>query len=164
MRSILFVITLLGLSMLVACSGSDDKNPEAPQNIVDKSLGIFDGTVQEKKGTSEEGVDVWEIKIQNNAGSIVTFYWIRSNEELLKMTGTTSPFDYDLTPVQGVINFSAAKTFAIQAAKNINIVQWVFRQEQDYNDVWVYTFEITDPDGNIQVLIKGTNGDTLAIN
>jgi len=162
-NAFLIALVFYGLFLLNSCENKNEDAPEVPQSVVDKSLDLFSGEVIEKKIENEEGIDAWEIKIQNTSGSVVQFYWATSNQSLIKIEGTQEPFDYDLSPGSGLINFSVAKTFAVSAVKNNAVTKWELKQEDDFIDKWVYTFEIDDDGATTKIYIDAENGDVLQI-
>ncbi len=150
--------------LFVACEKSDNENtPEIPQDLIDKSLNYFDGVVIQENLKIEEGLESWEIKIQNSKGSIVNFCWTVINLSLLKIEGLTGPFDYEIQPERNLINFSTAKTVAMGALKNEAIEKWELEQEEDFIDKWIYTFEFHDDGGSRKVYIDAKSGDILQI-
>jgi uncharacterized membrane protein YkoI len=126
-------------------------------------LFFFDGEVVEKKLELEDGIEAWEIKIQNTDGAVVIFYWTVTPEILLKMQGDIGPFDYDITPGNNLINYSTARTVAIGAVKNDTIKKWELQQEEDFIDIWVYSFEFDDNGDTSKVYIDAESGNILQI-
>ena len=165
MRNLFIYIFLITSLLFITCEQKDNENnPEVPQSVIDKSLDYFDGEVIEKKLEEEEGVEAWEIKIQNSNGSVVKFYWTVNREILLKMEGLVGPFDYEIHPESDLINLSTAQTIAIGAVKNNAIEKWVLKQEEDFIDKWVYSFEFNDDGETVKVYIDAEKGDILEIN
>jgi len=151
---------LLGLlSVLFSCTSGNEETLQVPQEIIDNSLEFFDGEVLETKMEQEEGLDAWEIKIQNQEGSIVSFYWTVAGSTLFKIDGQTGPFDYDLLPGNNLISFTTAKTPAFAAVKDDTLNRWELAQEDKFINKWVYTFEI----GSQKVFVDAENGDILEI-
>ncbi len=158
----LFVF-LFFILMLVRCASGDDSAPDVPQSVIDKALNIFPGEVIEKSEEIEEGIDSWEIKIQNQNGSIAEFYYTKSNEDLVKIEGIQGPFDYDLNPGMGLLSFSAARTAAIAAVKNTNITEWQLKKESKFINKWVYSFEIDKSGSMTKVYVDAVNAEILEI-
>ena len=157
MRS-LYYLSLVVISMM-ACDSTNDTKPQLPQLILDQSLEIFSGTIINSGLEEEEGSEFWEIKIENDEGAIVNFYWTVVGQELRKIEGDQGPFNYDLWPGDRFINFSTAKTVAIGGVKNSNITSWELAQEEEFNDLWVYTFRF-----DLQkVYVDAENGNILQI-
>ena len=156
-------ITIFSFIVMFSCNQSTENKPDVPQSAIDKSLNLFDGEVIEKELETEEGVDSWEVKIEDTNGSVVKFYWAVSNEALVKMESEKGPFDYEIVPGMGLINYSAAKTFAIAAVKNNAIVGWKLQKEDSFINKWVYTFEMNKSGGTTKVYVDAQNGDVLQI-
>ena len=71
---------ILFLILSVACEKKDNEtNPKIPQDLIDNSLAYFEGTVIQESLEIEDGIETWEIKIENNNGAIVKFYWVVNN-------------------------------------------------------------------------------------
>lgn len=157
MKNLYLSIYLVISLFVISCDSSDENNPEVPQDVIDNSLDLFDGEVIEKKLEEEEGSVAWEVKIQNNEGSIVKFYWTINGLALLKIEGQTGPFEYNILPGNNLINFSTAKTVAFAAIKNDALIRWELSQEDEFINTWVYTFEI----GSQKVYIDAENGNVL---
>ena len=164
MRKIILTLFISILLVNFSCTESSDNNPKTPQDIIDKSLAHFNGNVIEQSFEQEEGVDSWEIKIANENGAEVKFYWSTNGQFLIKMEGLNGPFDYDIMPGNGLINFSTANKFAKGAVKNESIIKWRLKQEEEFIGNWVYTFEFLDKNGgSSKVYIDASNGDILEI-
>lgn len=165
MRKIILPLLISILLANVSCTETSSSNPETPQEIIDKSLALFNGKVIEQTLGREEGVNSWEIKIANENGAEVKFYWSTNGQILIKMEGLSGPFDYDIMPDNGLINFSTASKFAKGAVKNESIIKWKLKQEEEFIGNWVYTFEFdVKTAGSTNVFIDASNGDILEIN
>lgn len=157
------LVLMVLLSVLTACSNNDDTTVAVPQEIISNSLDFFDGTVIEKGIETENGIEAWEVEIQNSAGAIVRFYWVVDNKTLVKIEGDQGPFTYEINPGGGLINFTTARTFAVSAVKNDALVAWELEQEEEFADDWVYEFEIADGMDDKTVYIDAMNGNVLQI-
>lgn len=162
-NSAFFLIIILSFITLFSCNKSSENVPDVPQSVIDKSLNLFDGEVIEKELETENGVDSWEVKIEDTNGSVLKFYWAVSNEALVKMEGDKGPFDYEIVPGMGLINYSLAKTFAIAIVKNNAIARWKLQKEDSFINKWVYTFEMEKSAGTTKVYVDAQNGDILQI-
>lgn len=149
--------------LFIGCDTTNETPLEVPQRIIDKSISLFDGEIIEKNLEIEDGIEAWEVKIQNSDGSVVVFYWKVNPEILLKMKGETGPFGYDINPGNNLINFSTARTVAIGAVKNYTIKNWELQQEEDFIDIWVYSFEFDDNGDTSKVYIDAESGNILQI-
>jgi len=154
-------IIILSLLLVFSCEKNNDTNPEVPQDIIDLSLSLFDGEVIEKESEQENGLDTWEVKIENENGSIVKFYWTKNGQILIKIEGQVGPFNYNIMPGNSLINFSTAQTVAKAAVKNESITKWKLQQDDNFIDKWVYSFEFDSNGGISIVIIDAKNGDIL---
>ena len=163
MKKIILVLLIATSTITISCDENSTPIPEVPQSIIDKSLSYFDGEIIEKELEKEDGIDKWEIKIQNDNGSIVKFYWRVNGQTLLKMEGEKGPFDYEIIAGNSLITYSTALTVAKGAVKNDKVTKWELQQEEDFIDKWVYSFEFDDNGDSIKVYIDAENGDILEI-
>jgi uncharacterized membrane protein YkoI len=156
-------IILFSFITFFSCDKSSESKPEVPQSVIDKTMDLFDGTVIDKEIEDEDLIDIWEVKIQDANGSSVRFYWTVTNETLVKIEGDQGPFDYEIVPGMGLINYGAAKTFAIAAVKNNAITGWKLQREDSFINKWVYTFAMEKSGGTTKVYLDAQNGDVLQI-
>jgi uncharacterized membrane protein YkoI len=161
-KSALFLSSLLLLSHF-SCNDKSDPSPTAPVEIQDKSTDMFSGEVIETKKETEDGIELWEVKVRNSNNSIVRFYWMVASGQLHEIDGQDSPFTYEVTPGMGLITYSAAKTQAIAAVKNDNLLRWQLEKESDFANKWVYRFEFDDDETEVRVFVDASNGDILEI-
>jgi uncharacterized membrane protein YkoI len=163
MKNLSKYVFLFASILFIGCDTTNETPLEVPQTIIDKSISLFDGEIIEKNLEIEDGIEAWEVKIQNSDGSVVVFYWKVNQEILLKMKGETGPFAYDINPGNNLINFSTARTVAIGAVKNDTIKNWELQQEEDFIDIWVYSFEFDDNGDTSKVYIDAESGNILQI-
>ena len=164
MKNILLTTIIISSVALVSCNEtSEENNPTVPQSVIDNSLNLFDGEVIETGTEEEEGVKSWEIKIQDNEGATVIFYWDIRTEFLVKIEGVDGPFNYEIVPGNNLINFSTAKTVATGAIKNSALLRWKLKRESDFINKWVYSFEFDDDGKTIKVYVDAESGDVLEI-
>lgn len=157
------LVLLAFLSILSACSSNDDTTVTVPQEIISNSLSLFGGTVVAEGLETENGIEAWEVEIQNSEGAIVRFYWAIDNQTLVKIEGNQGPYTYEINPGSGLINFSTARAFAVSAVKNDSLVSWQLKREEEFADDWVYEFEIADGLDETIVYIDAMNGNVLQI-
>ena len=164
MKTLLSAIVLGFLLLNASCDNSQNEPlPEPPQSVVDKSLDYFDGEVIKKSAEVEDGIEVWEVKIKNDKGAVVKFYWRRSDDSLYEMEGESGPFDYEIVPGNNLINFQAAFTIAKGAVKNDNLTGWKLKKNSKFKDIWVYEFEFDINGKDTKVYIDAANGNVLQI-
>ncbi len=156
-------LSLILLAGLFACSKTDDPAPQVPDSVIDDSIEMFAGDILESKQVTEDGMELWEVKIQNTDGAVVRFYWTVSLNKLHEIDGQESPFNYEVIPGNGLITYSAAKLVAIAAIKNNNLLRWQLEQESDFANKWVYRFEFANGSDEVRVFVDGATGDILEI-
>ena len=142
----------------VACSDENDSVDAAPVEINSKALSIVSGTIVEIESEVEEGIAAWEVEIVTAGGAEVQVYCSQDNQELLRVDGEGPPFDYEVTPGNGLFNLSQALT-ATENDANGALEKWRLRPDDSFNNDWVYTFEFA---GN-KVTISATTGDVLKV-
>ena len=158
-RKVFFLVVSI---VWISCENSDNVNPEVPQDVIDKSLELFNGNVIEQESSRENGIESWQIKVENQNGSIVKFYWTKSGQTLIRIEGINSPFNYNINPGNNLINFSTAQTVAKSAVKNDVVSKWKLEQDEDFLGNWIYSFQFDDI--SITVVVDATNGDILETN
>lgn len=144
------VILLLLVVLLFSCEDPLDKQVEVPGDLISSAQDLFEGDVLEKGATSIDEVDVWKIKLQNSAGSITTFYWRKTYNNLFRIEGEKGPFDYEIKPPFDVVNFSTAKFLAFNQNTNENMASWTFLRSNDVNK-WYYRFYLKDVENPITI-------------
>jgi len=150
---------IFGLLVLISCEQQNEMSLDVPQDVIDKSLDLFDGAIIEKVSETEDGLEMWEVKIENENGSIVKFYWSKVSEVLIKIEGISAPFNYNINPGNNLINSSVALTVAKSAVKNEDITKWKLAQNENFIDKWVYSIEFDEI--SITVIVDALNGDVL---
>ena len=159
------LLLLLTLSMVfVSCADNTDSDPETPLGIIESSLAYFEGKIVEKTIEKVNGIDAWKIKIENEIGSILSFYWQIGSLILIQVDGSRGPFNYDLSPGTNLINFSSARTLAMGQVQNTNILNWILRQDIDRNNKYLYVFDFENSSNlSIKIYVDAENGNILQI-
>ena len=152
----IFILTLFLFSCEEQFGLNDDK---ISQKIVDSSLLLFEGEVLEKKSTKLDGVDVWKVRIENEFGSIVSFYWQRSYTKLFRIEGEQGPFNYELKPPLSVIVLSTARFLALESHESEELQSWRLIKDSSLNQQWVYQFFLKEKESPVSV--NASSGDLL---
>lgn len=156
----LFILILLVCFCSFSCEeqfGFDDN--EVPQKIVDNSIQLFQGTVLEKTSSILGGTQVWKVKIENNSGAIISFYWQKSYTILFQVEGEEGPFNYELDPPLNVIMLSTAKFLGFESYSSEVLISWKLTRDNSQKNKWVYQFFLT---GNDQpITVNASSGDLL---
>lgn len=153
------VITLAIAMVLAACSDDDgDDDMTAPDSVVTKALALIDGTVTESEPENEEGILAWKVDITTTQGAEVEVYCRQDDNTLLRLDGESGPFDYNIDPGNGLIDFNQAKTIA-DGETSEDLENWRLRVEDKYNNLWVFTLEFT----SIKVFINAEDGSVIEV-
>jgi len=153
----LWAFTMMAI-VIAGCSDDDTEVMQAPQSAIDKALLLISGTVTETETEIEDGIAAWKVDITTAQGSEVEVYCRQDNGALLRIDGESAPFDYNITPGMGLIDFSQAKAIADGEVAE-SLVFWRLRTEDSFNDIWVYTMEYTQS----KVSLNATDGSVLDI-
>ena len=97
---------------------------EVPQNTIDHSVQLFPGNILEKSSDIVEGIKVWKVKIENNSGAILTFYWEKNYAIIYQIEGEKGPFNYEFNPPLDVIVLSTAKFLAFESYSSEVLNSW----------------------------------------
>ncbi len=158
MRCPLMILVVAFLSLSCEEQFSNDDN-EVPQKTLDVSLQLFDGTISEHNSIVEDGIEVWKIKIQNEAGAVVSFYWQKSYYNLYKIEGEHGPFTYDIQPPLNVLPLSTARFLAFESYSMEKLKSWTLNRSNKFDNRWIYQFFIRGIESPLR--IDATSGDAL---
>ena len=123
----------------------------------EKALSLFPGTVEEVENEEEEGIPALKIDIEGESGAEVEIYLDASTGDLLRIDGEEGPFTYDLDPGNSLISYAEAKAIAEKQVYYPQLEEWRLRQEAEFEQAWVYTFEFE----NEEISIDGESGKVL---
>lgn len=132
---------------------------EISQRLIDDSLELFDGKLMEKSSTSIDGINAWIVTIENESGSVVSFYWHKSLQLLIGIEGEHGPFDYDLKPPLGILSLSTAKFLAYESYTTDELSSWELVRNGSTSNRWVYQFFLENSQSPMK--IDGVTGDAL---
>ena len=154
-----YLLVALTAMILVNCSDDDEPSSmQAPDSVITKAKALISGTVTESEPENEDGVAAWKVDITTDQGAEVEVYCRQDNNTLLRLDGESGPFDYNIDPGSGLIDFNQAKTVA-NGETNEDLESWRLRVEDKYNNQWVYTLEFT----STKVSINAEDGSVLEV-
>ena len=130
-----------------------------PQKVIENSLQLFNGEIAETSTSNLDGVDVWKVKLENQSGALLTFYWQRKNNMIFRIIGEQGPFDYELKPPLNTLVFSTAKFLAFESYSKEQLESWQLLRDGQHNLKWVYHFYIRGQQQPIS--INAVSGDML---
>jgi len=151
-----FLLSVFMILALTACP-DDDEDMAAPQSVADKALLIVSGTVESSEVEDEDGIAAWKVDIRTANGAEVEVYCRQDNNELLRIDGESAPFDYNATPGNGLIDFNSAQSIGAGQTSE-TLVEWRLRQEDKFNNDWVYTLEYQQA----EIYIDASDGSVLS--
>lgn len=136
---------IFSLTLNIACS-ENVNNPDSDSNInktqaVQKAQQTNSGTVTKTESTIHDGVKVWEVYMITTSGGELKIKYRVDNGTLVEMKGTSPSFDYEVQPGMNLINYSTAKTIALNV-KNGDIIDWKLEKDESDNR-WEYRFIIS---------------------
>lgn len=124
-----------------------------------KAMGLFAGSIRETEIQVEEnGILTWKVDIANTSGAEAEIYFRQDDGSLFRIDGEKGPFGYNIEPGNNLISFQRAREIA-DARGDGALEQWRLRQEDSFNNQWVYTLEY---DKN-EVSLNGTDGSILEV-
>jgi uncharacterized membrane protein YkoI len=156
---------LVLLFLIAGCANSDNDLLEVPDEVINKSLELFNGTVLVSDAVQEGTTELWKVRIRNTSGANVEFYWDQKDNSLYQITGLNGPYGngYDIVPGNALINFNSAKFTATQALKNYEVHSWRLKKEDQFAGLWVYTLNYNENGGLITAYVNANNGEVLEI-
>ena len=135
------------------------KSNKISQDVIDNSLELFPGSILEKCSDKIEGIDVWKVKIENNAGAIVSFYWQKNYTILFRIEGEKGPFSYELKPHLGIIVVSTARFLAFESYSSEELIYWKLIRDNSLDQKWVYQFFLKEKE--VPITVNATSGDII---
>lgn len=117
-------------------------------------------TFREAEGKSKNGVRVWELEFVSAQGAEVEIALLAGPIGLFEIEGEDAPFTYEVTPGNGLVAFSVARTAAL-AARAGTIDEWELERDDDGR--WYYSFEIESGSDDFEVEVDATTGSVLRV-
>jgi len=145
---------------LLSCEeqfGIDDNEPS--QSVIDISTRLFKGDVLEKLSVIEDNVEVWKIKIKNENGAIISFYWQKNYNIVFKIVGEQGPFNYDIQPPLNVLPLSTARFLAFESYSEEKLSSWILKRDTAEENRWIYQFFINGNESPFT--INARSGDVI---
>lgn len=98
------------------------------------------------RADEEDDIATWKVHARLASGARLSFELLQANGVVISIEGDVGPFDYDLTPGNGIASLSAAMAAARRAQPG-TIVKWELEPEDDRR--WEYEFYIRDAQGAV---------------
>ncbi|MCL6494201.1 MAG: PepSY domain-containing protein [Ignavibacterium sp.] len=165
------ISSIIILSSLFSFSACSDDSSTGPSLISTDQTAVIQKTKNMTKSNGQVSVVStnrinngahWEVKVDMPGdGGIVKFEYFVSNNELKEIKGLTPSFDYEVEPGNNLINYSSAKSIALNAVSG-NILEW--KLEFDLSDnMWQYRFQIMSGGSDWEVRLNANNGNITRI-
>lgn len=134
---------------------------QSEQSLIQKSTSMSGGTPIDSRKYND-GSPKFEVKVDMPGdGGIVKFEYHMSNGAIREIQGLTPSFDYEITPEMGLINYSLAKSIALDA-KNGTVTFWKLQKDESDNN-WQYRFDILSGGTEWEVRINAVNGNVIRV-
>ena len=161
-------ITLLLIYSIVLQSCNEEVTATTPTSsvkdkLIQKTSIMSLGKVISVDATGNDKIkDHWEVKVDMpGEGGMVKFKYTLDTQALRQLKGLTPSFEYEINPGIGVITYSAARLFSLEAV-NGEITEW--KLEKDVSDnQWQYRFEIISSGKDYEVRINASDGTIIRI-
>jgi uncharacterized membrane protein YkoI len=147
---VLSVILLITLN--TACS--EDVNSSNSESLITETQAVQKaqktnpGTVTKTELTTHNGVKVWEVYMITLSGGELKIKYRVDDGTMVEMKGTSPSFEYEVQPGMNLIEYSAAKSIALNT-RNGEIQLWKLEKDESDNR-WEYRFFIS-PEWEIRI-------------
>ncbi len=160
-RSFFILSLILSITFTNACS--EDVNNSNNSSItetqaIQKAKLTNPGAVTKTELTTHNGVKVWEVYMITESGGELKIKYRVDDGTMVEMKGTSPSFEYEVQPGMNLINYSNAKTVALNTRNGV-IMEWKLEKDESDNR-WEYRFFIS-PEWEIR--IDATSGLVLRI-
>ena len=160
-KSFFILSLILSVSFTNACS--EDVNNSNNSSItetqaIQKAKQTNPGTVTKTELTTHNGVKVWEVYMITSSGGELKIKYYVDDGTMVEMKGTSPSFEYEVRPGMNLIDYSAAKSIALNT-QNGEMQLWKLEKDESDNR-WEYRFFIS-PEAEIR--INATTGVVLRI-
>lgn len=163
-RSILMLSIILNVILNAACSeevNNSNSIPITDDQAVQKARQMSTGTVTKTELTTHNGIKVWEVYMTTSSGGELKVKYRVDNGTMVEIKGTSPSFEYEVEPGMNLINYSAAKTVALNA-KDGDIQEWKLEKDESDNR-WEYRFFILSAGQRWEIRIDASSGVLLRI-
>ena len=143
---------------ILEVGGGGPPQQSIPQELIDLVSEFVTGEITSWFESQRKGLSSYEINISTSGGDLV-IYINTSTNELIEARDQTSPFDYEFTPGNNLLIFSAAKSIVASQTSG-NIANWNLTLDDSDPDnlVWIYEFTVA---GSGKVKIDASTGEIL---
>lgn len=161
-----FVLSMILLITLnTACSEDVNSSNSGSQisdiQAIQKAKQVNSGTVIKTELTTHNGVKVWEVYMITLSGGELKIKYRVDDGTMVEMRGTSPSFEYEVQPGMNLIDYSAAKSIALNT-RNGEIQLWKLEKDESDNR-WEYRFFILSGGQDWEIRIDAATGVVLRI-
>ena len=160
-----FVLSIIFCVMFNAACSEDVNNSNdssiTENQVVQKAKQTNSGTVTKTELTTHNGVKVWEVYMTTSIGGELKIKYRLDDGTMVEMKGTSPSFEYEVKPGMNLIDYSLAKSVALNA-KPGDILEWKLEKDES-NDRWEYRFFISSAGRVWEIRIDAMSGVVLRI-
>lgn len=160
-----FVLSII-LSVMLNAACSEDVNNSNSTSVTDdqavqKAQQINSGTITKTELTTHNGIKVWEVYMTTSSGGELKVKYRVDNGTMVELKGTSPSFEYEVQPGMNLIDYSSARTVALNA-KPGDIQEWKLENDESDNR-WEYRFFILSTGQEWEIRIDAATGVILRI-
>ena len=164
-RKSIFVLSII-LSVMLNAACSEDVNNSNGSSItedqaVQKAKQINSGTVTKTELTKHNGIKVWEVYMTAISGGELKIKYSFNDGTMVEIKGVSPSFEYELKPGMNLIDYSSAKSVALNS-KTGDIREWKLEKDESDNRC-EYRFFILSGGQEWEIRIDATSGVVLRI-
>ena len=111
---------------------TNNSSPITEEQVVQKARQMIEGTVIKTEITTENGIKVYEVNMTAPSGGELKIKYRIDDGTMVEIKGISASFDYEVEPGINLINYSEAKSVAVNA-KNGEIKEWKLEKEESNN-------------------------------
>jgi uncharacterized membrane protein YkoI len=126
-----------------------------------KAIQLNSGTVMKTELTRHNGIKVWEVYMVTSSGGELKVKYRVDNGTMVELKGTSPSFEYEVKPGMNLIDYSTARSVALNT-KTGDIKEWKLEKDESDNR-WEYRFLIRNFGQKYEIRIDAATGVVLRI-
>lgn len=155
------IFTMLFISCAQEVNNSNNNPILTKEQVTERTAGIIEGTIIKSEIETEHGIQVWEIYVIALSGGELKIKFRVDEGTIVEIKGIFPSFDYEINPGMNLINYSFAKSIALNA-KNGELLEWKLEKDES-DETWQYRFQIRSEGRNWEVRISAETGMVIRI-
>ena len=165
----IFFSVILSILLIITSEGRNEQNKynQTSHNFLDTNVNIKEvidfmlylipGEVTKIEKKFKKDNPIWKVNMITPTGGSLEIELPHNEKKILNLEAEEGPFDYDISPVAGMVSFSAAKKTA-EGYTSKNILRWSLRQNRDKME---YNFWLFTKTGKAQVKVDAESGEVI---